>query len=183
MRSAKKKILIVEDEMIIAEDLKRLLLKSGYDVTDIVTSGEAALNAVKESKPDLIFMDIVIEGEINGIDAAKQIHDKYKMPIIFLTAWSDDETLEDAGKSDPYGYLLKPVNEKELQATVKMVFNKIDFEVERYFSIPGRQRVKEFKKRSFKTWLLRRQDIMFGVFLGLVIASMIVIYLKTIGLF
>jgi diguanylate cyclase len=183
MRNEKKKILIVEDELLIAEDLKQLLKKTGYDITQIVTSGEAAIASVKEYKPDLIFMDIVIEGQINGIDAAAKIHDKYGIPIVFLTAWSDEETLKNAGKSEPYGYLLKPVNEKELQATVKMVFNKIDFEVERYFNIPGRLRVKEHKKLSFRKWLIRRQDMLFGVFLGLVIAFMIVIYLRTIGMF
>ena len=183
MQEKKKRILIVEDESIIAEDLKRQIINFGYEVIGMVTSGEAALKITKEKKPDLIFMDIVIEGEINGIQAASRIHKKYRIPIIFLTAWSDDETLNEARESDPYGYLIKPVNERELLATIKMVFNKIDFEVERYFNLPSASRIKKNKKMSFKEWFVLRQDMLFGIVLGLVIAFTILIYLKTIGLF
>ncbi|MGC9512376.1 MAG: PAS domain S-box protein [Fidelibacterota bacterium] len=124
----KKRILIVEDERIIAEDLRVTLESFGYEVIDIISSGENAIKKAGETLPDLILMDMVLEGEMRGSEAAEIIHRKYDTPIIFLTAYADENTLNMAKASEPYGYLIKPFEERELQATIEMFFYKIDLE-------------------------------------------------------
>ncbi|RME00587.1 MAG: response regulator, partial [Calditrichaeota bacterium] len=118
------KILIVEDEQIVALDLKKRLETFGYQVMSVVVSGEAAIRVVRQAHPDLILMDIRLKGEMDGIDAAKTIYAESGVPIIFLTAYADNLTLERAKVSQPFGYILKPFNERELQATVKMALYK-----------------------------------------------------------
>lgn len=117
-------ILIVEDELLIAKGLARKLKKLGYQVMDIVASGEEAIQYSKTQKPDLILMDIVLEGEIDGIEAAQKINQSQSIPIIYLTAYADDATLVRAEDSNYYGYLLKPYKERELYATMKMALKK-----------------------------------------------------------
>lgn len=124
----KRRILIVEDERIIAEDLRVTLESFGYEVIDIISSGEKAIKKAGETLPDLILMDIVLEGEMRGSEAAEIIHRKYNTPIIFLTAYADENTLQMAKASEPYGYLIKPFEERELQATIEMFFYKINLE-------------------------------------------------------
>ncbi len=123
-------MLIVEDEIIIAEDIKQYLIKFGYDVVGIVDSGEEAIESAKELMPDMLLVDIRLHSDFSGVDAAKVIHTKLKLPIVFLTAYADDEILEKAAESFPYGYLLKPIRERELYVTLKMAFNKIKNENE-----------------------------------------------------
>jgi len=123
-----KTILIVEDEKIIAEDLKIILEKFNYTIPEVVASGEKAIQQAEELKPDLILMDIMIEGNINGLEAAKQIHNKFKIPIIFLTAYADEDILEQAAESSPFGYLIKPFEDRELRATIEMAFYKSKME-------------------------------------------------------
>jgi diguanylate cyclase (GGDEF)-like protein len=118
------KILIVEDELLIARNLAKKLKKIGYSVTEIVSSSEAGLKSIDECCPDLILMDIVIKGEKDGIDTATEINENYQIPIIYLTAYADDLTLERAEKTGSYGYILKPYSEKELHATIKMALSK-----------------------------------------------------------
>lgn len=118
------KILIVEDELLIARNLAKKLKKMGYDVTAIVSSYEAALKSISDCCPDLILMDIVIKGEKDGIDTATEINENYHIPIIYLTAYADDLTLERAEKTGSYGYILKPYSEKELHASIKMALSK-----------------------------------------------------------
>ncbi|MGI0483878.1 EAL domain-containing protein [Pantanalinema rosaneae CENA516] len=117
-------VLIVEDELLIAQSLARKLTKLGHTVVDIVSSGEAAILAAIEKVPDLVLMDIVIKGEMDGIDAANRIYQDYGIPVIYLTAYADDETLQRAEKTGCYGYILKPFKEKELNATIRMAINK-----------------------------------------------------------
>ncbi|MCF7859051.1 MAG: response regulator [Candidatus Cloacimonetes bacterium] len=123
-----KNILIVEDEKIIAEDVKNTLLKFNYQVPMIISSGEEAIEKAEELRPDLILMDIMIEGNINGIEAAKQIYKKLEIPIIFLTAYADENILEKAAESSPFGYLIKPFEDRELRATIEMAFYKYKME-------------------------------------------------------
>ena len=118
------KILIVEDELLIAKGLSRKLKNLGYTVVDIVSSGEAALEKVDELKPDLVLMDIVIKGEMDGIEAAEKIDKLHQIPVIYLTAYADENTLERARTSGSYGYILKPYKERELHATIKLALQK-----------------------------------------------------------
>lgn len=120
----KKNILIVEDERLIAEDIKRTLIYLGYDVADTVANGKDAIARARESSPDLVLMDIMLEGDINGIEAAEKIYNEMDLPIIFLTAYSNENTLQDARAAQPYGYILKPFEERELHATIEMAFYK-----------------------------------------------------------
>ena len=118
------KILIVEDELIIAKNAARKLENAGYTVSRIVTSGQAAIEAVVSDRPDLILMDIAIKGKIDGIETAKQIKDIANIPFIFLTAYADDAIIERASQVGCYGYLIKPFRDKELQATIKVALKK-----------------------------------------------------------
>ena len=124
----KKRILVVEDERIIAEDLRVTLESFGYEVLDIISNGPDAIKKAGEYLPDLILMDMVLEGTMRGAEAAEIIHNKFDTPIIFLTAYADENTLNMAKASEPYGYLIKPFEERELQATIDMFFYKIDLE-------------------------------------------------------
>ena len=120
----KYKILIVEDELIIAENLSIKLKKLGYLVTDIVSSGKAALKSFTANCPDLILMDISIKGSIDGIETAAKIKAVAEIPVIFLTAYSDDRTLERAAKVSFNGYILKPFKDEELTTTIQTALEK-----------------------------------------------------------
>ncbi len=119
-----KRILIVEDEIIIAEGLQRKLKKMGYDVPVIVTSGEEAIKTIKENNPDIVLMDIVIHGEMDGIETAEQIHSFFDIPVVYLTAFADEKTLEKAKITEPFGYLIKPFKEREIQIAIEIALYK-----------------------------------------------------------
>ncbi|MBU7043823.1 MAG: DUF835 domain-containing protein [Theionarchaea archaeon] len=112
------RILIVEDETIVAQDIQDHLEAIGYEVCGIADSGKKAIEKAKKFHPDLILMDIVLKGDMDGITAAEHIHSVADIPIVYLTAYSDDKTLRRAIITAPYGYLLKPFEEKELQITL-----------------------------------------------------------------
>ncbi|MBW3584862.1 MAG: response regulator, partial [Cyanobacteria bacterium 0813] len=113
-------ILIVEDELLIAKNLSYKLEKLGYKIADIVSSGADAIQRAGEMEPDLILMDIVIKGDIDGIETAVRINQELDIPIIYTTAYADDETLERAENTGSYGYLVKPFKQRELHATIKI---------------------------------------------------------------
>ena len=117
-------ILIVEDELLIAKNLYQKLEKLGYQIADIVSSGADAIQRAGEMKPDLILMDIVIKGDIDGIETAARIHQELDIPIIYTTAYADEETLQRAENTGSYGYLLKPFKEREIHATIKIALSK-----------------------------------------------------------
>lgn len=119
-----QQILIVEDEIIIAEDIQTKLIRMGYSVPAVVSSGEEAIVKVKENNPDLILMDIVLFGKMDGIEAAEKIHSFSDVPIIYLTAFADQDTLERAKITEPFGYLIKPFKERELLITLEMALYK-----------------------------------------------------------
>ncbi len=121
-------IFIVEDEQIVALSLRRKLESLGYVVSESVSSGEAAIERVGQVKPDLILMDIILAGKIDGITTASIIRERFDIPIIYLTALSDDATIQRAKITEPYGYLLKPFEGKELQTTVEMALYKHEME-------------------------------------------------------
>ncbi len=124
MEEQKAKILIVEDESIVAFDLKRMLLNLNYDVLDIVASGEKAIKKAVEEKPNLIIMDVMLNGPITGVEAAARIKGIMNVPIIYLTAYADTETLKSAKLTEPYGYILKPFEERVLLSTIEMAIYK-----------------------------------------------------------
>lgn len=108
-----KRIMVVEDENIVALDIMHTLIKLGYKVTSTVSSGEQAIQKIKDDKPNLILMDIMLSGYLNGVQAAEIISEEYQIPIIFVSAYPSDKTL--AGTNlKPFGYLLKPVSEYQL---------------------------------------------------------------------
>lgn len=120
-----KRILIVEDESIIALELKNLLEGLGYRVVDLVMSGERALERARELSPDLVLMDVVLKGKLDGIETARQIPD---IPVIFLTAHTDDQTLQRAKVSGSFGYLVKPFQVRDLRITIEMGLYKHQME-------------------------------------------------------
>jgi signal transduction histidine kinase len=121
---AKSQILIVEDEAVVGMSLQDHLRRLGYDVPAVVDRGEAALVAVQELRPDLTLMDIHLKGRLDGIQAAEQIRSRFDIPVVFLTAYADDDTLERAKVTEPYGYLLKPFNEQELHTVIQVALYK-----------------------------------------------------------
>lgn len=118
------KIMIVEDESIIAGYIEDILTDAGYKVTATTAAGEEALKLAEKDRPDLVLMDIKLDGEMDGIEAAETIWNLYEIPIIYLTAFSDDIILEKAKLSEPFGYLVKPINKKDLIPAVYMAIHK-----------------------------------------------------------
>ena len=116
----KARILVVEDERLVALALEQCLKAIGHDVVALVTTGQEAVRKAVELEPDLVLMDIRLKGEVDGIEAAVRIHDNFGTPIVYLTAYSDDNTLERARAAQPYGYVLKPFEEKSLKSAVAM---------------------------------------------------------------
>jgi diguanylate cyclase (GGDEF)-like protein/PAS domain S-box-containing protein len=122
------RILIVEDEIIVATDIQTTLLSLGYDVLDIVSSGEEAIHRVQELQPDFVLMDIRLQGELDGIQAAEAITESFSIPILFLTAYADQKTLERAKLTKPMGYILKPFEERELYTTIEVALYRHQME-------------------------------------------------------
>jgi PAS domain S-box-containing protein len=121
-------IFIVEDEAIVANDIKETLKGLGYTVTGIAKAGEIALQKIAELRPSLVLMDIHLAGKMDGIETAGQVKAKFKIPVIFLTAHADEELIKRAKVTEPYGYLLKPFNERELYTAIEMALHKHSLE-------------------------------------------------------
>ncbi len=119
-------IFIVEDELIVAEDIRQTLTGLGYTVVGHAKSGELAIGKVKETKPDLVLMDIHLAGKMDGIETAGRIRSLYDIPVIYLTAHADTVLLERAKITEPYGYILKPYDERELHSVIQMALYKHD---------------------------------------------------------
>ncbi|MBF0528466.1 MAG: PAS domain S-box protein [Deltaproteobacteria bacterium] len=127
----KSKILIVEDDVIIGADLAADLQSLGYKISGNFTSAEKALDTIKEERPDLVMMDIVLKGKMDGIEAAEIIREKWDLPVVFLTAYADTDRLERAKLAYPFGYLLKPFNERDVKVTVEMALYVGEVEAKR----------------------------------------------------
>jgi PAS domain S-box-containing protein len=117
-------IFIVEDEAIEAEDIRQTLEKLGYSIAGNARSGESVLETLKKIYPNLVLMDIHLAGKMDGIDTAKQIRNLYNIPVIFLTAHADETSLERAKVTEPYGYVLKPFDDRELHSAIEMALYK-----------------------------------------------------------
>ncbi|MBU3968060.1 MAG: response regulator [Euryarchaeota archaeon] len=126
----KKQILVVEDESIVAEHIRRSLQNMGYSVSSVASSGEKAIKEVEEKVPDLVLMDIVLQGDMDGIETANQIRSRFNIPVVYLTAYSDEKILERAKITEPFGYVIKPFNERELRINIEMALYKHKMERE-----------------------------------------------------
>src|SRR5262245_51637429 len=121
MSKAAHRILVVEDQGLIAADIENTLKKLGYVVVGNVSSGADAISRSDQLRPELVLMDVRLQGEIDGIQAAEIIRDRFNVPVVYLTA-PDEETILLAKKTTPFGYLVKPFNERELRATIEIAF-------------------------------------------------------------
>ena len=121
---SKINILVVEDESIVSKDIQHSLKKIGYNIVGAASTGEKAIELALSEKPDLILMDIMLKGSMNGIEAADIIKKEMSIPVIFLTAYADESTLAKAKITEPYGYILKPFKEIDIQTSVEMAMYK-----------------------------------------------------------
>lgn len=117
-------VLVVEDEFIVAKDIQQSLKKLGYTVAGSASTGEKALELVAAEKPNIVLMDIMIKGDMNGIETAEKVKKEFQIPVIFLTAYADESTLAKAKITQPYGYIIKPFKEIDLQTSIEMALYK-----------------------------------------------------------
>ena len=143
--SAKPNILIAEDEKIIALDISNTLHRLGYGISGIASSGKEIFKLLEHSIPDMIMMDIMLDGDMTGIEAASIVSEKYSVPVVFLTALTDEATLEKAKTANSYGYILKPYDDKSLHSAIEMALYK--YKVEEELKIKTEQ-LEEEKKRT-----------------------------------
>ena len=125
------KILIVEDELILADNIKISLEKHGYDVVSLAVSGEEALRAAEKEKPDLVLMDIVLKGDLDGINTADQIRKQFGIPVIFITAYSEEEIFQSAKITEPFAYITKPFDTRQLIINIEMALYKSELDKEK----------------------------------------------------
>lgn len=121
---AKARIMVVEDDRIVARDIREQLARIGHSVVAVAHSGEAAVDLAIGERPDLVLMDIRLEGRMDGIDAAQVIRTQCQIPVVFLTAYADDETVRRASRAEPFGYLLKPFEDLHLRSVIAMALHK-----------------------------------------------------------
>jgi DNA-binding LytR/AlgR family response regulator len=121
---SKTNILVVEDESIVSKDIQHSLKKLGYHVVGAASTGEKALELVRLERPDIVLMDIMLKGEMNGIETAEIIRTELAIPVIFLTAYADESTLAKAKITEPYGYIIKPFKEIDLHTSIEMAIYK-----------------------------------------------------------
>ncbi len=127
----KKNILVVEDEYIIANDIKRSLENIGYEVCGLASTGEKAIEISGRDNPDLVLMDIGLKGDMDGIEAARYIMNEYSLPVIFLTSYSDETIIARAKEARPLSYLIKPFHDRELHSNIEMALHRHKLEMER----------------------------------------------------
>ncbi len=116
---AKASIMVVEDEGVVSIDIRNILRRAGYDIAAIAFLGEEAIKKAEDTHPDLVLMDIGLKGEIDGIEAAKIIRERHQIPVVFLTGFADENTLDKAKEAGPSGFIIKPINEEELRNTIE----------------------------------------------------------------
>lgn len=126
------KVLIVEDEKIVGLYIRDSLESEGFEVIDVLPSGEKVIELITKSDPDIVLMDIILKGSIDGIETTELIQKKYNIPVIYITAHTDKATINRAKVTEPYGYLVKPFNEKELVIAIQMALYKHKRHKERY---------------------------------------------------
>lgn len=164
-------VLVVEDESIVSKDIQHSLTKLGYTVVGAASTGEKALEIAREFQPDIILMDIMLKGEMNGIQVAEIVRKELNIPIIFLTAYADEATLSKAKITEPYGYIIKPFKEIDLHTSIEMGIYKhqkereLEKERDLLFSIVESKEVSDdgfiFVKSNSKLIKLNTSDIYF----------------------
>lgn len=127
---AKTNVLVVEDESIVSKDIQHSLKKLGYNVVGAASTGERAFELAAAEKPDIILMDIMLKGNINGIETAERVKRELNIPVIYLTAYADEATLAKAKVTEPYGYIIKPFKEVDLHTSIEMALYKYSKERE-----------------------------------------------------
>ncbi len=127
---AKAQILIVEDEGVVAMEIEARLKNLGYAVAAVASSGEEAIEKAVETHPDLVLMDIKLRGGMDGVEAAEQIRARFDIPVIYLTAHADNDTLRRAKVTEPFGYIIKPFEERELYTNIEIALYKHNLEKE-----------------------------------------------------
>ncbi|MEG4119105.1 ATP-binding protein [Microcoleus sp. N9_B4] len=137
------KILVVEDEVIVAQDIAGRLKKLGYAVTATVSSGEEAIQKALENPPDLVLMDIVLKGDMDGVTAAEKIRINRNVPTIFLTAYADAQTLQRAKLTDPFGYIIKPFQQNDLRVAIEIAMHRHEIETKMRESLKAAEAVRE----------------------------------------
>ena len=128
MAQAQHSIIVVEDEVIVAGHIEKKLKSRGYDVKAVVHSGEDAVRKAGELRPDLVLMDIRLDGEMDGVQAAEQIRGLFDIPVVYLTAYADEETLRRARITEPFGYIIKPYEARELHCAIEIAVYKHEME-------------------------------------------------------
>src|SRR4029077_21129349 len=124
MESCERKIVIVEDEGIIAADLQGRLERAGYQVPGVAASGGEALEVIRAQSPDLVLMDIRLAGELDGIQVAEKVRNEFDIPVVYLTAYEDRETLQRASQTQAFGYIKKPIASASLQGSIELAISK-----------------------------------------------------------
>lgn len=109
------KIMIVEDENIVARDIRNMVVGLRYDTTNVTSSADEALKIAQSDKPHLVLMDIMLQGKTKGVETADIFYSQLNIPVVYLTAYADETTLQRAKETEPFGYLLKPFEERELK--------------------------------------------------------------------
>lgn len=142
-----EKILVVEDERVVARDIEKRLKKLGYVVSASVASGEAAIEKVAEVRPDLVLMDIRLKGQMDGIEAAEQIRTDFNIPVIYLTAYADDVTLQRAKVTEPFGYIVKPFDERDLHVAIEVALRRQLSETAIRVALEKEKELSELKSR------------------------------------
>lgn len=163
-------VLVVEDESIVSKDIQNSLIKLGYSVAGAAATGEKALDLIQSERPDVILMDIMLKGDLNGVEVAKIVKNDFKIPVIFLTAYADEATLNKAKLAEPYGYIIKPFKEIDLQTTIQMAIYKHQKEQEaekerdKLYSLKNEKEHNDgfiFVKSNSKLIKLNTKDIFF----------------------
>jgi signal transduction histidine kinase len=144
---AGEKIVVVEDERVVARDIEKRLVKLGYAVPAIAASAEEALQKVADHHPDLVLMDIQLQGETDGIEAAEAIRVNFGIPVIYLTAFADETTLQRAKATEPFGYRIKPFDERELHVAIEVALRRRLAEAAIRVALEKEQELRELKSR------------------------------------
>lgn len=134
------RIMVVEDESIVAQDLAAILVDLGHEVTAVVGSGDAAVERARETQPGLVLMDVRLRGDMDGVEAARRIRQTLDVPIVFLTAYADGDSVNRAKQVEPFGYVLKPYSDREMRGAIEVALHKHAMEVrlkerEQWFSV------------------------------------------------
>lgn len=142
-----KTIMVVEDEIIIGMDIRNTLKKLGYTVPPVISSGEKALEKLTEIRPDLILMDIMLKGKLDGIETGEEIRNNYHIPVVYLTAHSDISTLQRDKQTEPFVYIVKPFEERELHTTIEIALARYQAETEVRNALQKEKELNELKSR------------------------------------